>query len=288
MSTSTPFTSVVMAGGGNRCFWQAGFWASAAPAIGLAPKVIAACSAGATFACTILADRVQVTLDHMKKAMAANPKNFYPRRLWTKEGAFPHLAIYRRAILEIMDRPAMDRLSQGPDIRVLVTRPPWMLGPYLGVVLGFAAYTLERYLLNPLHPTYPTRLGFVPEVISVRECRTPEELADLLLQSSCSPPLIPVMFRDGQAALDGGLIDNVPVVALGPEPGPTLVLLTRRYPLDRLGGVPGRIYVQPSEPIPVVKWDYTDPGGIQAAYDLGRRDGERFATIYAATWGEQP
>jgi hypothetical protein len=27
----------------------------------------------------------------------------------------------------------------------------------------------------------------------------------------------------------------------------------------------------------VSAWDYTDPAGIQAAFDLGRRDGEAFA-----------
>jgi len=29
--------------------------------------------------------------------------------------------------------------------------------------------------------------------------------------------------------------------------------------------------------VPIYKWDYTSPAGLQAAFDLGRRDGERFA-----------
>lgn len=59
------------------------------------------------------------------------------------------------------------------------------------------------------------------------------------------------------------------------EDGPTLVLLTR--PCARLPALTARVYVQPSAPVPVAAWDYTDPVGIQAAYDLGRRDGEVFA-----------
>ena len=41
-----------------------------------------------------------------------------------------------------------------------------------------------------------------------------------------------------------------------------------------LPNVPGREYVQPSEPIPVQMWDYASPDLITQTYDMGRRDGE--------------
>ena len=71
-----------------------------------------------------------------------------------------------------------------------------------------------------------------------------------------------------------GLTDNVPVAAVERADRPTLVLLARRY--ARLPPHAGRRYGQPSAPVPVAAWDYTDARGIQAAFDLGRRDGERF------------
>jgi hypothetical protein len=80
--------------------------------------------------------------------------------------------------------------------------------------------------------------------------------------------------------LDGGIADNVPAAAVDGNDGPTLVLLTRRYP--RLPRHPARVYVQPSAPVSVSAWDYTDPAGIQAAFDLGRRDGEAFAMAATA------
>jgi hypothetical protein len=40
--------------------------------------------------------------------------------------------------------------------------------------------------------------------------------------------------------------------------------------------VGGRVYVQPSQPIPVGAWDYTNARAIQATYDLGQRDAEKF------------
>ena len=74
------------------------------------------------------------------------------------------------------------------------------------------------------------RIGFRPEVVSVRECATPERLANLILASSCTPPMTPLQRWNGRYVLDGGVVDNVPICALGEEPGETLILLTRRYP----------------------------------------------------------
>jgi len=67
-----------------------------------------------------------------------------------------------------------------------------------------------------------------------------------------------------------------PVEAVEPARS-TLVLLTRRYPPSELPRVPGRVYVQPSEPIPIETWDYASPDGVRAAFALGARDGIAFA-----------
>ena len=44
--------------------------------------------------------------------------------------------------------------------------------------------------------------------------------------------------------------------------------------------VAGHTYVHPSRPIPVRVWDYTNNAGLQASYDLGRRDGETFCALH--------
>ena len=70
------------------------------------------------------------------------------------------------------------------------------------------------------------------------------------MASATVPPIMPILRIGGRIALDGGFVDNVPVeplAAVERAGGRTLVLLTRRY--DALPEVPGRIYVQPSEPI---------------------------------------
>ena len=45
------FDAVAFAGGGNRCYWQGGFWEAAAPLLGLKPETVVGVSAGAWSAC---------------------------------------------------------------------------------------------------------------------------------------------------------------------------------------------------------------------------------------------
>ncbi len=271
------FAAAVFAGGGNRCFWQAGFWSEAAPALGLGRSLrrVAATSAGAAIACVLFAGRLREGLAHFRSAVAANPRNVYPGNVFHGRRMFPHAAIYRRALLALIDRDALARLHAGPALLVPVTRAPRWLGAHSAFALAGLADALEHLARPSVHPGFARRLGFAAEYVPVRGCPSPEALADLVLASSCTPPFTPALAYGGRLALDGGIADNVPAAAVDADDGPTLVLLTRRYAC--LPRHPARVYVQPSAPVPVSGWDYTDPEGIQAAFDLGRRDGEAFA-----------
>ncbi len=276
MNKSTGFSSVVFAGGGSRCFWQLGFWNTAAPVLDIKPSVVAAVSAGAAFACFALASDGEDVLRYFKQATGNNRRNFYPANFFNTKPVFPHYKMYRDAILYSITDDSMTKLINGPDIRVLITRPPLWMGARLAAVIGVTAYNIEKHMFYPLHPVFTGGMGFSGEIVPVNECSTREELADLILQSSCAPPLLPVMKRGGRIALDGGMIDNVPTFILESLPGKKLVLLTRRYKESVLADTGGFTYVQPSENIPITKWEYTDPEGLQYVYDLGRRDGDRF------------
>jgi predicted acylesterase/phospholipase RssA len=279
MNRPVSFKSIVFAGGGSRCLWQAGFWEVAAPALNLAPAVVAGTSAGATIACIMLCGRHNFALNYMKNATRDNRSNFYPRNIFRGQRVCPHVDIYRAAILATVTPEALQRLWNGPELRVLMSRPPRRAGPRTGLLLGFMCYMVEKWISNPVHSTLAVKCGFRPVVFRANDCRSPEMLADLLIASSATPPMTPVMQWNGFPVLDGGLVDNAPVQTVGALPEPTLVLLTRFYPAERIPRVQGRIYVQPSRPVPVKKWDYTSPEGLQAAFDLGRRDGERFAEL---------
>ncbi|HSV96067.1 MAG TPA: patatin-like phospholipase family protein [Spirochaetota bacterium] len=283
MKTKSPFTSVVFAGGGCRCLWQAGFMTEASPKLKISPTEVAGASAGAAIACMFYSGRTEFALEYFKKATSGNKKNFYITKVFGKEPALPHYAMYRDLMLRTMEGPAFNKLKKGPDIRVLVSHPPAWLGPRSATLIGISAYLIDKHVYGMVHPRLPLRLGFYPEVAGVHDCGTPEELADLVLASSCTPPFTPIMRRNGKTVLDGGLIDNVPMRALSKNDGPILILLTRQYPESAIPKIPGRVYVQPSQPSPIAKWDYTSPRGIQEVFDLGRRDGENFAKTYGQT-----
>jgi len=266
--------NVVFAGGGNRCFWQAGFWTEAAPRLGLAPRRVAAVSAGAAIACVLFAGKMRAGLEHFKAATGGNRRNAYPANWLRGRPVFPHATMYRQALVTIIDVAALAGLRAGPEIRIPITRAPRWLGARVAFAVAGLVDLLEHLLAPTVHPRFACALGFTTEYASVEECATPDELADLILASSCTPPFTPLLMHAGRPALDGGIADNVPVSAVEGD-GATLVLLTRRH--ARLPEHPLRVYVQPSREVPVSAWDYTDPRGVQAAFDLGRRDGERFS-----------
>lgn len=269
------FENIVFEGGGNRCFWQAGFWSMAAPALDLKPSGVVSVSAGSAIACALFAGTFELGFAGFKQAIADNASNLYPLNLLHQRPVFPHGMLYRNAILDCIDALALARLHHGPEIFVLIACPPrWAFGR-MALLLGAVAAGLDACHSQTVHSAMGRCVGFKPLYLSVRECRTPADLADLIIASSCVPPLTPQARRNGMAILDGGLVSNVPIEAVPQKSGQTLVLLTRQF--ASLPSIDGHTYVQPSQPVPVGVWDYTNEAALQAAFDLGRRDGERFS-----------
>ena len=273
-SGSDSFESVVFAGGGCRCFWQAGFWSVVSQQLP-DPRVVLGVSAGAAFACASLLDRGRNVLEDFKARVAANERNFYPGRLLEgRAAAFPHESMYRATIRETLSEQDFFRLKNGPDVRILLARPPEYLPGRSGFFVGGLAYLLDNYE-KKIHARWGYRFGFDHELVSIRDLESREELVDLILHSSCTPPVLPLYRRDDRIVLDGGLLDNAPA-DLVPDAKSTLVLLTRHQSMEQVPEVAGRIYAWPSRPVPVIKFDYTNPEAVQETWDLGCRDGEAF------------
>jgi predicted acylesterase/phospholipase RssA len=276
------FDHVVFSGGGNRCFWQAGFWSVAAAALNLKPDGVAAVSAGSAVACALFAGTFEQGFVGYKKAIAGNGRNVYLRNLLRERPVFPHGDMYRNAILDSIDASALARLHQGPEIRILMSCPPRWASRRMAIMLGALAFCVDACEKDAVHTSSGRNIGFKPLYLSVRECATPAELADLIIASSCVPPLTPQATRNGVSLFDGGLVSNVPTEFVGGTGGETLVLLSRRF--KALPTIPGRTYVQPSQPVQVGAWDYTDDAALQSTFDLGRRDGERFCEMSSSGW----
>src|SRR3954447_9791732 len=268
------FDAVVFAGGGNRCYWQGGFYEAAAPRLGLAPKLVVGASAGAFAAVYSLLNCGAEVRQRVYAGAGPHLKNFDLAAWRRGEPLCPVGPMYTALLAHTIDAAALARLNELTDLQIAVTRLPRHLPPLAGALLGIGAYQLEKHLMHPVHPRFGRALGFRPEFISVRELGGVGEMHDVLLASSGGPPFIPVTLVRGAPAFDGGLVDNVPVEPLAPieaAGGRTLVLLTRVY--RNVPAVAGRTYVQPSEKIGLSQFDITNPDGIRAAYQLGLRDG---------------
>ena len=272
------FHALAFAGGGNRCYWQGGFWEAAAPLLGLRPNLVVGVSAGAWSACYSLLGLGRRVNDLVVEGCSLGRKNF-EWRAWRSQGSpWPVARMYRDLIETIIDEGAFERLRQGPEILIGLARKPRKLPLSIAVPLGLAAYQVEKKWWSPVHPKSGRALGFSPEFVRVQDLSSPGELSAALMASASVPPFMPIGQIGGMAALDGGLVDNVPVeplAAVEAKGGRTLIVLSRLY--RAIPHVPGRTYIQPSEPVPIGQFDITNPAGIRKAYEMGLRDGERFA-----------
>jgi predicted acylesterase/phospholipase RssA len=272
------FDAVVFAGGGNRCYWQGGFYETAAPRLGLMPKLVVGASAGAFAATYSLLGIGPDARRRVFDGCGPHLKNFDIAGWRRGEPLCPVGPLYRELLTQTIDDNALKRLNAITELQIAVTRLPRGLPPLAGALLGIAAYQLEKHLLHPVHPRFGRALGFRSEFISARALADAGEMRDVLMASSGVPPFMPVTLVKGVPAFDGGLVDNVPIeplAAIEAAGAKTLVLLTRRY--NDLPSVPGRLYTQPSRRIELSQFDITNPGGIRAAYELGVKDGDAFA-----------
>jgi predicted patatin/cPLA2 family phospholipase len=270
------FDQMVMAGGGGRCTWQVGFLEVVKPR----PRVISTVSAGGLMACLMYAQNNSTTLDYCKKLFGDNQKNIYLENILNKENIFPQYNMYKKMIHDLLADPQI-WLKDAPEIRIGVTHAPSWLNAYSSLALGFAAYSFDKKVRKALHPSLAGHLGFQQHFSRVQDCHSTEALADLILKSSCVPPIMPILYTKGRPILDGGIVDNVPIAGLDATPGKILILLSRQYAdLTQYFRVDQnnqqRLYVQPSQPIPVKGWDYTRPDLIEETYQMGLKDGERF------------
>ena len=270
--------AVTLAGGGNRAFYQLGFlhvWGER-----LLPRtaVMATCSAGACVATILLSGRENVCRSFWRRRREGVTKNLQWSRLLRGKSPAPHAEIYRDTLLCAYAEGGLERIKAQPfPILVLTALPPTRLPLTLGALMGMSAYNLEKRLRpGMLHPSYGRRLGFQPLLIDARSCETAEELADLVVASSATPPFTPIGTFRGKRLLDGGMIDNVPAAAaetLSTTRG-NLVLLTRPYPSEVLGEKGDRLYLAPTRATPIDSWDYTQPDLLDATVDMGEAEAE--------------
>jgi predicted acylesterase/phospholipase RssA len=281
--------AITFAGGGNRAFFQLGLMKRLGPLLVPRLGAIAACSAGACVATLWLAERADETHAFWIKRRDGVTKNVDVRRLLARQPLAPHGAVYRDTLLFSFQNGGFERVVAQPyPIWILAARFPARMPSSLAVAAGLGLYSLEKAMRPEMvHPSWGKKLGFRPFIFDARDCRSPEELADLILASSATPPFTPIGRFAGQALLDGGMVDNVPAFVAERDPNVKLnvVLLTRPYPLAVLGRSGVRYYIAPSAPVPIERWDYTRPDRLGATIDMGEREASLHGAALAGAVG---
>lgn len=272
------FDAICFAGGGNRCYWQGGFYEAASARLASQPRLYTAASAGAfalTYSLLGIGPRVR---ERVIGACGPALRNF-DFKGWRAGGPLcPVGPMYLDLLRDVLDDMALAKLKAAGRIEIAIARLPRGMPPLFGAGLGIGAYQLEKKLFQPVHPVFGRRLGIRQEFVSINDLPDAAALHNLIIASGGVPPFMPVTKVGDRPAFDGGLVDNVPVAPLAEveqQGGRTLVLLTRRY--KKIPQIHGRRYIQPSEPIAVKQFDITNPDGIRRAYELGLKDGAAFA-----------
>ena len=274
------YDNLVLQGGGIRCLWQAGFLSVVAPRWGWMPGKIFAVSAGAAIACAFAAGRLDAGVEAFNEAVSRNKKNFYPSHLFSRKRIFPHASMYREVLAEVLTDEGMKALQQGPEVDILLCRPPRRVSSVTATALLFGIGLGRQFSSTRICSTLARAGGLSPEFVSVRSCRDARDVADLVLASSSTPPFTPLCSYRGRHALDGGVLESVPMSGLRTAGTRALVVLTSH------DGRPTRppslpphatlTHVAPSRHIEGAPWDYANPRLLDAFYSLGREDGARF------------
>jgi hypothetical protein len=195
----------------------------------------------------------------------------------------PHEPIYRETLLHALAEDGFERVRSQPfPILILAAAFPARMPAFAALMLGLLAYNVEkRFRKEMIHPTFGRHVGFKAAIFDARDCETPEALTDLILASSATPPFTSLGRFSELRLLDGGIIDNVPAFLVDEVAciKRNLVLLTRPYPGNVTGRQGARLYVAPTEDLPVQRWDYTQPDLITATVETGERDAEKFLPL---------
>lgn len=270
--------TLVLAGGGNRCWWQAGALANWLEHGWKPPAQMVGTSAGAAIAVSCLTDGPKAALDVCVRLYSANERIFDWAGLAKLKLRFAQEHIYPAWIAGFVNEITFEALRNSTtQLRVALTRPAWALGLAGSLVVGTLAYMADKHLWHSIHPRLPKLFGLRQEFIALGQCQSVQEAQVLLTAAAAAPPFIHSRHIGGMPAIDGGYVDNAPIhEQTSAEKAKTLVLLTRYYPkLPTLFRWRERTYWQASQRVPVSTWDCTSRTTVRDAFALGERDAEK-------------
>lgn len=268
------YDHIVFAGGGNRCWWQAGLIELLSQHSCWQARRLIGASAGAGIATAFATGRLQDALKAAVARFAATPRNIEWGELLKGKRPFMLPRIYPDWIASFLDATDLQRLkASSVRVEVVITRPIPFLPLTLSTALALALYSTEKFWLKKFHARLPHHLGFRAEYIDLAASPDMQKAHTALLASAGAVPITPVHRVHGRPALDGGFYDSVPLPIDPAADAGTLVLLTRHRPdLPQIFTHQHRVYLQPTRAVAAINMDCTSPDKVQLTYEQGRQE----------------
>jgi predicted patatin/cPLA2 family phospholipase len=267
--------TLVFAGGGNRCWWQAGALHHLIDRGMRLPGELVGTSAGAAVAASCMVGNPDVALNVCLRLYAQTPRIFQGFALPAFKPRFAHQHVYPAWVDAFFHANSFATLRDSTSrLTVALTRPARLLGIGGSIAAGTLAYLVDKYVWNSIHPRLPQMFGLRQDFVVLNDCADIAQAQTLLIAAASAPPIMSSRVVGAGRAIDGGYTDNAPIPPQSVhERSKTLVLLTRHYPkLPTLFRWRERTYWQPSRRVPVSTWDCTAKATVREAYELGRRD----------------
>lgn len=280
MSDTLHFDAIGFAGGGNRCYWQSGFWEAFNALHPQQPDYYVTVSAGAYHCAMNIAGKAK----EVRTAAIAFAERRLPDVEWKNlaRGRSPFIVggLFDQFLMDMFADEDVAYLKTKPPILMQLSHPPSWMPSSLAALGSIGAYQIEKKITGGAYSKAGKYLGLKPFWVSTHDMQTARDLVDAILGTSSVPPFMRVGRVRGRTCLDGGLTDNPPLIKLKEtevKGGHTLLLSTRygRIPPS----APNRTIVSPSENITVNNFTIRDPEGLRHAFEIGLKDGENFAKL---------
>ena len=268
------YQNVVFAGGGNRCWWQAGLVEQlASHSCWQATRLVGA-SAGAAMATAFAAHRLSDALHGCLDRFRLTPRNVECKRLLNGRRPFVLPEIYREWTDSFLDESGFAALKSGrTKVAIVLTRPIRMMPVSVSMLIALSLYGSKKFLFGKFHSRAPHLFGFRSEHVDLGACVDLQQAHQLLAASAAAVPITPAAYWSGNPALDGGFYDSNPLPKLPFERTRTLILLTRyRSAYPHMFEIDGCTYIQPSRRIDAVNFDCTNADNVRRAYQHGVSD----------------
>jgi hypothetical protein len=268
------FENIIFAGGGNRCWWQAGLVEQLSTHSCWQVKQFVGVSAGAGIATALAANRIAESLDACVQRFRRNLRNMEWGQLLRGKRPFVLPGMYREWTKSFLTESSFEAIKKsGIALNIAITRPIKGLPLPLSALIALGLYSSKKFLFKKYHSAVPHALGFRSEHVDLARCGTLDEAHQLLAASAAAVPITPVVTWAGRPALDGGFYDSIPLPKAAFKRSNTLVLLTRYRPKQpHIFEIDGCTYIQPSTAINVVNFDCTNAENVNLAYAHGIAD----------------